>query len=365
MSSLHKRALFWALIIGGSASFFLAVGQVDEKQVDQKQVAEKTAGGKTPIEKTANDKDDKNNKDSENKDKSLAVKPVARVSSVTLTEANGGIDVEISTTRSVTLRSQVTSDPDRLILDFADALPGAALRNQAIDRGQVKGIRVGLFTQNPPVTRVVIDLKSPQPYRIFPSGKTVIVKLTTGEQRAAAGHLNNASYTPPPAQPAPTLAIEYKNGRLSILAEKVSLAQVLGEVQRKIGADIPVPPLAAQEQVIVNTGLLPVRDALTSLLNGSRFNFIIVGADGDPSKVKSVILSYRGAGGMSQPVIAAQPQPAVTESQPEPEPPPQEMQPQPDMQPPQPDVPTQPEAPQPQEGQPQEGPPPQEGPQPQ
>ena len=73
-------------------------------------------------------------------------------------------------------------------------------------------------------------------------------------------------------------------------------------MQRKIGADIPIPPLAAQEQVIVNTGLLPVRDALTSLLNGSRFNFIIVGADGDPSKVKSVILSYRGAGGMSQPV---------------------------------------------------------------
>jgi len=350
MSSLHKRALVWVLMMSGSASFFLAAGQVDQKKVAEKQV-----GGKTPVEKTATDKD-KN----KNKDEALAVKPLARVSRVTLTEANGGIDVEISTTRPVPLRSQVTSEPDRLILDFPDALPGAELRNQAIDRGQVKGIRVGLFTQNPPVTRVVIDLKGAQPYRIFPSGKTVIVKLTTGEQRAAAGHLNNASYTPPPAQPAQTLAIEYKNGRLSILAEKVSLAQVLGEVQRKIGADIPVPPLAAQEQVIVNTGLLPVRDALTSLLNGSRFNFIIVGADGDPSKVKSVILSYRGAGGMSQPVIAAQPQPAVTESQPEPEPPPQEMQPQPDMQPPQPDVPTQPEAPQPQEG-----PPPQEGPQPQ
>lgn len=338
MSSFYKRILFWVLMMAGGSSFFVVAAQVVEK---------------TPVEKTALDKD------KTAAEKSVAVKPVARVSSVTVTEANGRLDVEISTTRPVPLRSQVTTDPDRLILDFPDALPGAELRNQAIDRGQVKGIRVGVFTPNPPVTRVVIDLKSAQPYRIYPSGKTVIVKLMTGEQRAAGGaHLDNASYTPPPAQPAPTLAVEYKNGRLSILAEKVSLAQVLGEVQRRIGADIPVPPLAAQEQVIVNTGLLPVRDALTSLLNGSRFNFIIVGADGDPTKVKSVILSYRGAGGMSQPVVAAQPEPAATESQPEPEPPPQDMQPQPDMQPPPPDVPPQPEAP-PQEGQPQEGAPPQ------
>ncbi len=103
-----------------------------------------------------------------------------------MTEANGRLDVEISTSRPVALRSQVATDPDRLILDFPDALPGADLHNQAINRGQVKGIRVGLFTQNPPVTRVVIDLKSAQPYRIYPSGKTVIVKLMTGEQQAAA-----------------------------------------------------------------------------------------------------------------------------------------------------------------------------------
>jgi len=111
--------------------------------------------------------------------------------------------------------------------------------------------------------------------------------------------------------------------------------------------------MAAQEQVIVNTGLLPVREALASLLNGSRFNFIIVGADNDPAKVKSVILTFRGASGISQPAMAAPPAPA-TEAQPEPEPPVQEAQPQPEMQP------------QPQEGNGQpEAPPPQENPPPQ
>ena len=329
MSSVFNRVLLWGLIVV-SIVFVTAAAQISDNPV-------------TPAP---------------------AAKPAARVNSVTVTGGSAGIVLEISTSQSVALRSQVVTGPDRLILDFPDSLPGKDLHNQAINRGEVKDIRVGVFSEHPPVTRVVIDLKSPQPYRIYPSGKTVIVRLMTNEQQAAmtgqsnaaqnnAAHLNTVSYAPPPAAPAPTLAVEYKNGRLSILAEKVSLSQVLSEVQRKIGADIPIPAMAAQEEVIVNTGLLPVREALASLLNGSRFNFIIVGADNDPAKVKSVILTFRGASGISQPGMAAPPAPA-TEAQPEAEPPVQEAQPQPEMQP------------QPQEGNGQpEAPPPQENPPPQ
>ena len=272
----------------------------------------------------------------------VAVMPVARVNGITVTDSSNGTDVEITTTRSVALRSQVVTGPDRLILDFPDSLPGNDLHDQAINRGQVKGVRAGLFAQHPPVTRVVIDLKSPQPYRIYPSGKTVIVKLVTGEKPVAPGtpaHIDEVAYTPPPAKPAPTLNVEYKNSRLSIWADKASLAQVLNEVHQKTGAEVSFPPAAAQEQMVANIGLLPVREALTALLNGSRFNFILVGADNDPSKLKSVTLTFR-SGGVSQPALAPPPseQHAVVESAP-----------QPDAS--QPDLPPQPEAqPQPQEG---------------
>ncbi len=333
MSSVFNRVLLWGLIVVSSVSFVTAEAQVSDNPASPSAVKP-------------------------------AAKSAARVDSVTVTGGSAGIVLEISTSQSVALRSQVVTGPDRLILDFPDSLPGKDLHNQAINRGEVKDIRVGVFSEHPPVTRVVIDLKSPQPYRIYPSGKTVIVRLMTNQQQAAmtgqgngtqnnAARLNTVSYAPPPAAPAPTLVVDYKNGRLSILAEKVSLSQVLSEVQRKIGADIPIPAMAAQEQVIVNTGLLPVREALASLLNGSRFNFIIVGADNDPSKIKSVILTFRGASGISQPAMAA-PQAPATEAQPEAEPPVQEAQPQPEMQP------------QPQEGNGQpEAPPPQENPPPQ
>ena len=160
------------------------------------------------------------------------------------------------------------------------------------------------------MTRVVIDLKSAQPYRIYPSGKTVIVKLMTGEQRGRPqeAHLDNASYTPPSAS-----ARAHAGSRIQEWTAEHSGGKgepgpgSRAKCSARSAPIFPFPPLAAQEQVIVNTGLLPVRDALTSLLNGSRFNFIIVGADNDPSKVKSVILSFRGAGGMSQPAIGARP----------------------------------------------------------
>jgi hypothetical protein len=111
------------------------------------------------------------------------------------------------------------------------------------------------------------------------------------------------------------LEVEYRDGRLSILADRVSLAEVLNQIHLKTGAEIAIPPAAAQEQVVANIAAAPVRDALAALLNGSRFNFILVGADSDPSRLKSVILSFRESG-VSQPAPVS-PQPAVTEDEPE------------------------------------------------
>ncbi len=94
---------------------------------------------------------------------------------------------------------------------------------------------------------------------------------------------------------------------------------------------------------------LPLREALVSLLNGSRFNFIMVDSEHEPGKLKSVILTYRGAGGISQPAIAA-PEPPVADTPPEPEPQPMQQEPQPDTQPQPPDGAGQPD--------PQDNPPP-------
>jgi AMIN domain len=283
-----------------------------------------------------------------------AAKALATVQSVKVNSTAGGANVEIATSEPVALRSQVISDPDRIILDFPNAQPATDLRTKLLNQGEIKGFRVARFSENPPTTRVVIDLNSPQQYKIFPDGKTVIVRLKSelksdDQQAALTAHMDNVALAPP-APPKPKVEVQFRNGRLSISTERASLDEILNEVRRQTGTEITVPPGAAQEQIVTNIGPLPIREALVSLLNGSRFNFIMVDSEREPGKLKSVILTYRSGGGMSQPGVAS-PDPPVTQSEPEPEP-----QPMPEAQP----------EPQPQgeaqgQGQ-QEGPPPQEPP---
>ena len=270
-----------------------------------------------------------------------AAKPLATVQSVKVTTTASGISVEIAASQPVALRSQVITDPDRLILDFPNSQPASDLHTKLLNQGEVKGFRVARFSANPPTTRVVVDLNSPQHYQIFPDGKTVIVKLMSDDQQAAVkAHLNNVAYTPTPPKPVSKMEVEFKGGRLRISADHASLADVLSEVQRQTGTDIPIPPGAAQEQIVANIGPLPIREALVSLLNGSRFNFIMVDSEREPGKLKSVILTYRGSGGISQPATAS-PDPTVTQSEPEPQP---VQDPQPEIQQPQEGT-AQPEAP--------------------
>jgi type II secretory pathway component GspD/PulD (secretin) len=119
---------------------------------------------------------------------------------------------------------------------------------------------------------------------------------------------------PPPAKVEPKVEVHYENGRMSIWANRASLADVLNEVHHKTGAEVLIPAGAEQEQVVTSIGPAPLREVLASLLNGSRFNFIVVGYDGDPGRLKSLILTPRGQSG-SQPMITYT-QPAVAQSSP-------------------------------------------------
>src|SRR5581483_2119063 len=66
------------------------------------------------------------------------------------------------------------------------------------------------------------------------------------------------------------------------------------EIQKKTGADIPIPAGAGGDQVFTNIGPVPPGAALAALLNGSNFNFIMVGSDETPSQLRSVLIFPKG-----------------------------------------------------------------------
>jgi hypothetical protein len=240
--------------------------------------------------------------------------PLVTIHSLAVLGSSTDVEVQITASQPVRPQTHVLTGPDRLIIDFPNAVPSRDLHNVPVNRGEVKSVRVGLFTAKPPVTRVVLDLKTPQPYQLFPSGKTVIVKLSTGGKQAAGLPPQVPVAPPPPVsaappkKPDPKVEVEFQNGKLSIRTDKATLAEVLYEVQRRTGADIPIPAGAELEEVVANLGPAPARQVLAALLNGSRFNFIMVGSDEDPAKLKSVLLTLRGEGA-SPPTIYSPAQP--------------------------------------------------------
>jgi antitoxin (DNA-binding transcriptional repressor) of toxin-antitoxin stability system len=235
------------------------------------------------------------------------------VRTVKVLEAKDAVEIEVKASDRIVPQTQVLTGPDRLVVDFPNAVPTSQLHSQSVDRGEVKDVRVGLFQGKPPVTRIVLDLKTAQSYQVFPYGRTVIIKVMGGQNTSAAVDnfppepgarpgLVVANYTagaePVRAESSgqPTLDVSFRDGLLGIRASKVTLSQVLYAVQQRTGAEVSIAAGAEQETVVADIAPAPAPEVLARLLNGSRFNFLILSAANDPGKLDRVILSTRAEG---------------------------------------------------------------------
>jgi hypothetical protein len=246
------------------------------------------------------------------------------IRSVKVLDAKDTVEIEVEASDRLAPQTRVLTGPDRLVIDFPNSTPGSGLRNQSVNRGEVKDLRFGLFQSSPPVTRLVLDLKTAQSFQVFPYGRTVMIKVT-GDASAAdaaadayapqpatrpglveANYVNRAepvtsnvvsnvtpNNAPPVVDPPKPLEVTFRDGLLAIRSNKATLSEVLFAVQQRTGAEISVSAGADQEKVVADIGPAPAREVLAQQLNGSRFNFLILNAASDPRQLDRVILTPR------------------------------------------------------------------------
>ena len=82
--------------------------------------------------------------------------------------------------------------------------------------------------------------------------------------------------------------VTFQNNELTIVAPNSTLADILRAVRKQTGAEIDVP--AAPERVVTKLGPGPAREIMAQLLNGSRFNYVLLGAPGDQNGLTRVVL---------------------------------------------------------------------------
>lgn len=229
--------------------------------------------------------------------------------------AENPFQLRIETSSQIAPQAQMIEGPDRLVIDLPNTQPGTGLHRLNVNRGAVRSVRTSLYSRQPSVTRVVVDLSLPQWYRIVPDSSGVLVTIGGGagaptdpgttvgwvSTKSPAHHVSTAKTTTPPATagarrsaPVNGVSVEFANGMLSIHANNASLSEVLFQIQKKTGAEIAIPAGTEQERVAADFGPGTASEVLSQLLNGSGLNFVVVGSESDPNALRSVLLSPKG-----------------------------------------------------------------------
>jgi hypothetical protein len=119
------------------------------------------------------------------------------------------------------------------------------------------------------------------------------------------------------AQPAASSpSVTYIKGQLTIRAQDASLGDVLRAVSVKTGAVIEFPADRAQDHLFANAGPGPVREVLSTLLNGFHFNYVMLASPTNANMLQRMILTSSDEPAnqpvADQPVQAAVMAPVVT-----------------------------------------------------
>jgi len=149
-------------------------------------------------------------------------------------------------------------------------------------------------------------------------------KAATKRTKPPVINPNPATLTPPQAQqpePPPTPEhgpssppdVTFKGGQLTITARNSTLGDVLNAVKQKTGAAVEMPA-ASGERVVGQFGPGAPRDVMAQLLNGSHYDYVLLGSPSDPGALNKVVLMARANG--PEPVPMQPNQPGVAVAQP-------------------------------------------------
>ncbi len=151
-----------------------------------------------------------------------------------------------------------------------------------------------------------------------PASKSKAKAKTPVSKPEPAAPQQQAPPQPPPTPehgPSSPPEVSMQNGQLTIVARNSKLGDVLNAVRAKTGALVEMPG-SSTERVVGQFGPGAPREVVAQLLNGSQYDYILIGSPADPAALKKVVLTVR-ATGPEQVQQARNPNPAYTPGQPQ------------------------------------------------
>src|SRR5215472_17236522 len=161
--------------------------------------------------------------------KSRPSSPV-QVRNVSVSRGQQAIDIEISGNGPLTSKTMKLTSPDRVVLDIPNSVLEGRPRTIDIGSNGIRDVRIARFQDDPPTTRIVVDMAAVRDFDVLPSGNRLVLRVN-----ATAGA---------PASPAVTTTLVVAPAVKDVPAPVISHAT---EVASQTAA-VPQAPASAKTQ---------------------------------------------------------------------------------------------------------------------
>ncbi|HVJ05533.1 MAG TPA: type IV pilus secretin PilQ [Candidatus Saccharimonadales bacterium] len=169
-----------------------------------------------------------------------ALAPTTTIRNISVQRGNGTLDVIIEGPTAAS--PFVLENPDRLVVDFSNAVVKASVKNVLVRSKDVRQVRVGRYQGEPPVTRIVIDLSGPRTFEVVPSATQVIVRVKSDQSANMAAPVKAAPLPALASAEAPVVAGGTGISNSS-LRNRSGAHSALASASRKAkGDDVALPP---------------------------------------------------------------------------------------------------------------------------
>ena len=111
---------------------------------------------------------------------------VPAIERINITPRTAGLAIEITLSAPFVPEGTILSNPDRLVFDFPGFRLQSENRHIAVNNGPVRNMRTAQFQQDPPIARIVLDLKEPAHFTVNSVGNRVVIEIPTPSTTSAS-----------------------------------------------------------------------------------------------------------------------------------------------------------------------------------
>lgn len=231
---------------------------------------------------------------------SIATAKIAAIESFRIIQEKDGQAVEILSTKPLLPSIQALTNSDRLVIDFPNAELDPRLdpqqRQITVQADQISTISAAQIQQNPPITRVVVDLLEPRAYTWDAAGNRLVVHLGKSPTEAMSSPFESSSVPSVTRAPQPVVTAVHTSGGLALAADHPNAGSTFsagpdtailnlsrgGQVHVCPGTTVSVTPSDDRHNVMLtmNTGALETHfalDASSDSVITPDFHILLVG----------------------------------------------------------------------------------------